>query len=125
MLACLSVLGVVARMGLAFVENTQMLTTSRREAVTDILTGLPTAGGWSPTSSALLADAEHSEPRLLVLFDLNGFKHYNDTFGHAAGDALLARLGVRLAEAVAPSGAAYRMGGDEFCVLAPLESAPE
>ena len=62
---------------------------------------------------------------MLVLFDLNGFKHYNDAFGHAAGDALLARLGARLADAAAPNGAAYRMGGDEFCVLAPLEAAPE
>jgi two-component system cell cycle response regulator len=52
------------------------------------------------------------------MFDLNGFKQYNDTFGHGAGDALLARLGKRLAVVVEPSGSAYRMGGDEFCVLA-------
>jgi two-component system cell cycle response regulator len=123
-LACLSVLGVVARMGLAFVENQTMLTTSRREAGTDILTGLPNRRRLIVDLECLLADAEHSEPRLLVLFDLNGFKDYNDAFGHGAGDALLARLGARLAEAAA-HGAAYRMGGDEFCVLAPLESAPE
>jgi diguanylate cyclase (GGDEF)-like protein len=54
---------------------------------------------------------------LLALFDLDGFKAYNDTFGHPAGDALLARLGGRLAAAVGGAGA-YRMGGDEFCVLA-------
>jgi two-component system, cell cycle response regulator len=56
---------------------------------------------------------------LLLLFDLNGFKIYNDGFGHPAGDALLARLGDRLAASVAGSGRAYRMGGDEFCVLVP------
>jgi diguanylate cyclase (GGDEF)-like protein len=55
-----------------------------------------------------------------VLFDLNGFKAYNDVFGHPAGDALLARLGLRLADAAGPGGRAYRMGGDEFCVLAPV-----
>jgi two-component system, cell cycle response regulator len=54
---------------------------------------------------------------VLVLCDLNGFKHYNDTFGHAAGDALLTRLGSRLSSATARQGRAYRMGGDEFCVL--------
>jgi diguanylate cyclase (GGDEF)-like protein len=54
------------------------------------------------------------------MFDLNGFKNYNDTFGHPAGDALLLRLGHALGEAVAPfSGRAYRPGGDEFCVIAP------
>jgi diguanylate cyclase (GGDEF)-like protein len=52
----------------------------------------------------------------VVLFDLDGFKAYNDAFGHPAGDALLARLSGRLGYAVAPH-RAYRVGGDEFCVL--------
>jgi diguanylate cyclase (GGDEF)-like protein len=54
---------------------------------------------------------------MLTLFDLDGFKHYNDTFGHLAGDDLLERLGSRLAELLAGRGTAYRMGGDEFCAL--------
>ena len=54
----------------------------------------------------------------LVLLDLDGFKIYNDTYGHPAGDALLARLGHRLAAATGDGVAAYRLGGDEFCVLA-------
>ena len=52
-----------------------------------------------------------------MLFDLDGFKDYNDTFGHPAGDALLVRLGGRLNQAVADCGSAYRLGGDEFCAL--------
>jgi diguanylate cyclase (GGDEF)-like protein/putative nucleotidyltransferase with HDIG domain len=51
-----------------------------------------------------------------MLFDLDGFKGYNDTFGHLAGDALLGRLGAKLEEEVGGRGAAYRLGGDEFCV---------
>ena len=51
------------------------------------------------------------------MFDLDGFKAYNDTFGHPAGDALLARCGRRLAAAVDRHGSAYRIGGDEFCVI--------
>ncbi len=54
-----------------------------------------------------------------MMFDLDGFKGYNDTFGHLAGDALLARLGSKLSTAVEPHGTAYRLGGDEFCVLLP------
>ena len=56
---------------------------------------------------------------MLLLFDLDGFKNYNDSYGHPAGDALLARLGARLADATGAQGAAYRVGGDEFSVLAP------
>ena len=45
-----------------------------------------------------------AEPLVLMVFDLDGFKAYNDTFGHMAGDALLARMGRRLAEVVGPDG---------------------
>jgi diguanylate cyclase (GGDEF)-like protein len=51
------------------------------------------------------------------MFDLDGFKIYNDTFGHPAGDALLVRCGRKLAAALEGHGSAYRMGGDEFCVI--------
>jgi diguanylate cyclase (GGDEF)-like protein len=62
-------------------------------------------------------DATPEHPSALVLFDLDGFKRYNDSFGHPAGDSLLARLGRNLATAVRPWGYAYRLGGDEFCAL--------
>jgi diguanylate cyclase (GGDEF)-like protein len=100
-------------------ENRRLLAASREEALTDALTGLR-------NRRALVADlaaqcpAPGEPPVLLALFDLDGFKAYNDTFGHPAGDALLARLGGRLAAAVGDAGVAYRMGGDEFCVLAPV-----
>jgi diguanylate cyclase (GGDEF)-like protein len=55
----------------------------------------------------------------LVVFDLDGFKAYNDSFGHAAGDTLLNRVAGRLETAMAGCGTAYRLGGDEFCILAP------
>jgi two-component system, cell cycle response regulator len=60
---------------------------------------------------------------VLILLDLNGFKGYNDTFGHLAGDALLQRLGGALQTTLAGTARAYRLGGDEFCVLAPATSA--
>jgi diguanylate cyclase (GGDEF)-like protein len=57
------------------------------------------------------------------MFDLDGFKQYNDSYGHAAGDALLERLSVRLAAVLTPPASAYRMGGDEFCVLSECSPA--
>jgi diguanylate cyclase (GGDEF)-like protein len=63
-----------------------------------------------------IATIEH--PVGLMLLDLDGFKQYNDRFGHPMGDALLARLGGELANVVDGAGRAYRLGGDEFCVVA-------
>ena len=60
-----------------------------------------------------------------MLYDLNGFKRYNDTFGHPAGDALLERLSDKLSASVAAHGTAYRMGGDEFCVLLAAATADD
>jgi diguanylate cyclase (GGDEF)-like protein len=54
----------------------------------------------------------------IAMFDLDGFKAFNDAFGHPAGDALLGRLGPRLQQTCDGVGCAYRLGGDEFCVVA-------
>ena len=113
-LATCAVLAGVARMGMTFVEYLKMIASSQREAATDSLTGL--ANRRRLISD--LDDALHAgRPAILGLFDLDGFKLYNDTFGHPAGDALLSRIGHALETAVAGRGRAYRMGGDEFCVL--------
>jgi diguanylate cyclase (GGDEF)-like protein len=89
---------------------------SHHDATTDALTGLG-------NRRKLFADMEQRQARLdrqgiltVGIFDLDGFKAYNDTFGHPAGDALLARLGGRLSTSVGASGETYRIGGDEFVV---------
>ncbi len=93
----------------------------REQAVTDPLTGLGNRRKLTADLAAALRDSCPSRPSLLLLFDLDGFKDYNDTFGHLAGDALLARLGRKLDAAVAGVGAAYRLGGDEFCAHVQLQ----
>ncbi len=100
-------------------EKRRLLAASREEARTDALTGLRNRRALIADLAAACPDAG-DRPVLLALFDLDGFKTYNDTFGHPAGDALLARLGKRLADTIDGIGTAYRMGGDEFCVLAPV-----
>jgi two-component system, cell cycle response regulator len=114
--ATLCVAGI--RLWLTLGEHMNLLGTSRGEAHTDELTGLGNRRRLTNDLQTELHNVSPERPLLLVLFDLNGFKAYNDTFGHPAGDALLARLGAALAGAVEEFGRAYRMGGDEFCVLA-------
>jgi diguanylate cyclase (GGDEF)-like protein len=120
-LAVLTVAGAIARMVLTFCENLTLVDRSRHEALTDALTGLGNRRQLLLALEDVLQSASVSAPWALLLFDLNGFKQYNDTFGHPVGDALLARLGAKLGQAAAPEGQAYRLGGDEFCVLARLD----
>jgi diguanylate cyclase (GGDEF)-like protein len=94
----------------------------RVQALTDSLTGLGNRRKLMDDLSAQLGAASAEQPLVLALFDLDGFKGYNDGFGHPAGDAMLAKLGSRLAAAVAEDGAAYRLGGDEFCILSAARS---
>jgi two-component system cell cycle response regulator len=116
---------VTLRFALTFRENVRILRATQAEATTDALTGL----GNRRALLRDLAEATHASgpghAHVLGLFDLDGFKSYNDAFGHPAGDALLERLGRHLAAAVAGRGGAYRMGGDEFCVLASVDGDPD
>jgi two-component system, cell cycle response regulator len=116
-LAAASLLAVMARTMLTFRDNVAMLRASRQEAATDALTGLGNRRALARVLETGLPRATTADPLVLVLFDLDGFKHYNDTFGHPAGDALLIRLGGSLAAFVRGHGTAFRMGGDEFCAL--------
>src|SRR5215213_5034229 len=116
-LAAWALLLALARMALAFLENQRTLAQTHTEARTDSLTGLKNRRSLMFDLELQLSHADRARPRALLLFDLDGFKEYNDAFGHPAGDELLVRLAARLAEGVGSSGHAYRLGGDEFCAL--------
>ncbi|MFF6955272.1 diguanylate cyclase domain-containing protein [Streptomyces sp. NPDC008317] len=85
------------------------LATARR----DPLTGLLTRDGFTRRATALVRD----ERAVVVLADVDRFKHVNDTFGHPAGDALLKATADRLAHYTGTSGVAGRLGGDEFAAV--------
>jgi len=118
-LASATLVLVIVRLGVTFRENSRLLELTRAEATTDALTSLA-------NRRQLVADLDRRlgqetvPPTLLMLFDLDGFKGYNDTFGHPAGDALLVRLGAKLATVPGKGGRVYRLGGDEFCLLATI-----
>lgn len=110
----LTMIAVLVRLALSVNENRRLVEQVR----TDLLTGLGNRGGLQIDLDQACARASEEEPVTLLLFDLNGFKRYNDSFGHPAGDELLAHLGEELRRAAGPTAAAYRIGGDEFCLLA-------
>jgi diguanylate cyclase (GGDEF)-like protein/putative nucleotidyltransferase with HDIG domain len=116
-LAAATLLALMTRALLTFRQNVRMLRASREEAHTDPLTGLGNRRALTRDLHAAVDTATPDAPLVLALFDLDGFKHYNDTFGHPAGDALLVRLSVNLSRCLGSEGLAFRMGGDEFCAL--------
>ncbi len=117
LLGAATVIAILARLAASVRQNQNLL----ERAQTDPLTTLGSRSRMQTDLARECRSATSDEPVALLLFDLDGFKLYNDTFGHPAGDALLSRLGRALGDAVSPYGSAYRIGGDEFCVLLPCE----
>ena len=98
LLAGIVILIVIARMVVAVRENVGLLEASQRDALTDSLTGLGNRRSLhAALERTLAAGAGARGPRV---FDLDGFKRYNDRYGHVAGDAMLSQLGQRLQSAV-------------------------
>jgi len=89
-------------------------------ALHDPLTGLPNR---LHLDRELRARAHHDDPGCLLLLDVDGFKHINESLGHPIGDALLVALGQRLRHTVGPDALLARLGGDEFAVLMPCGDA--
>jgi diguanylate cyclase (GGDEF)-like protein len=112
-------LAVFAFAAVSFLAHHRLLVAT---SLTDSLTGIGNRRKLRLDLERALDDASPERPVLLMLFDLNGFKAYNDNFGHPAGDALLTRLAGALEAAMAEhGGTAYRLGGDEFCILARVD----
>ncbi len=67
----------------------------------------------------------HGHPLSLLLLDIDNFKHHNDTYGHADGDRVLARLGQVIAESLRVNDVPCRYGGEEFTLILPETSGEQ
>ena len=92
----------------------------------DSLTGLPNRLLLNDRVSQAIASAVRHKHKVALLFlDLDGFKHINDSLGHAIGDKLLQSVGHRLVDCVRATDTVSRQGGDEFIVLLSEVENPE
>lgn len=115
LLVCWSILGVaLARVAWGALRDRSAVGEISSDGTRDPVTGLGNRDAFRQALATHLAgDAESS---LLVVFDLHGFKHYNDAYGELAGDGVLRHLAERLRAATWPA-RAFRLRGDEFAVI--------
>jgi response regulator RpfG family c-di-GMP phosphodiesterase len=90
-----------------------------REVMIDRVTGLPNAESLRRDLDDALGHGDDGQAATLYVCALQGLKKYNDAYGEACGDALLAWLGRKLRVAISGRGGVYRMRGGSFAVLAP------
>lgn len=103
-----------------FVHRQRLL----RQLHLDPLTGVSNRGGWEIQATRLLRESEASGiPLAVVYFDVDRFKAINDNHGHAAGDAVLHRLGQVMKRHLRGHDVVARVGGEEFVVLLPETDA--
>src|SRR5688572_21746560 len=95
----------------------------REEAIHDPLTGLFNRRYMEEMLDQEMLRAQHNhQPISIIMLDIDYFKQVNDTFGHAAGDAMLHKLGSFLLKNIRGTDIACRYGGDEFVLILPNAS---
>lgn len=103
------------------IENAQLHARIETQAITDSLTQLYNRRHFDERlREEISRESRYGGKFTLALMDLDRFKAYNDTYGHLAGDALLAQTGRSIRESVRSVDPVFRYGGDEFAILLPL-----
>ena len=106
-----SIMGFIVYMLVVFLRSVQ---DSTRKAYTDTSTGLENRTRWN---ELMYSNVALPEPFAIVVIDLNGLKHVNDTLGHDAGDRMIYELSSILRNTLPRNSVICRWGGDEFAVL--------
>lgn len=104
----------------SLVESARLRRQFERDATVDALTGLRNRRWLDQTMGRMAARFSRSRsPVSAMLLDVDHFKKFNDTFGHAAGDHVLRYVAQMLSSCLRPTDVAARFGGEEFVVLLP------
>jgi len=98
----------------------QSLEAIRAESFTDPLTGLGNRKFFDRSIEVAVKNAVQSgQPLTLMMFDIDHFKSFNDSFGHLTGDQVLRLVGMALRQSIKGQDITARYGGEEFAVLLP------
>jgi diguanylate cyclase (GGDEF)-like protein len=115
-----SLMGLFAAQTAALVERADLLARLEMLALTDPLTGASNRRALDASLTRTLASAKRTRrPVSIVMFDLDRFKHYNDSLGHQRGDDLLRDVVVNWRQQLRPGDELARYGGEEFLAILP------
>lgn len=107
-----------SKLGITMLESRNNSRRLQALALTDQLTGLPNRTHFERVLHSQMANSSrHGEPFTLFYMDLNQFKMVNDTYGHAAGDEVLARVAQVMLSQLRAGDMLARLGGDEFGMI--------
>jgi len=104
------------------------LASARNESMTDTLTQLPNRRAFDLRVEQNMQSTKQPDQLCFILFDIDFFKKFNDTYGHLIGDAVLRFIAGVVQKVIEPSQLLARIGGEEFAVLiqhASLEQAQQ
>ncbi len=108
----------VARLRGQVATQIEIIEDLEQQATHDALTGILNRYGFETAlKDALAYSFRYNRRGVLLMIDLNDFKKVNDTYGHAAGDAMLQQVSAILKKHTRTSDVVARLGGDEFCVI--------
>ncbi|MEQ8541085.1 MAG: PAS domain S-box protein [Coleofasciculus sp. D1-CHI-01] len=100
--------------------NLKLRETLSQQSIRDALTGLFNRRYMEESLEREIHRAQrHQQPMGIIMLDIDHFKHFNDTFGHEAGDAVLRELGIFLQRSIRASDIACRYGGEELMLILP------
>jgi diguanylate cyclase (GGDEF)-like protein len=107
-------------------EQRHMETRLRELTLTDDLTKLFNSRHFFEQIQSEIDRAKrYNHPLSLLLLDVDGFKLFNDTYGHLEGDKVLSKLGEIIQGCMRKNDSGYRYGGDEFTAILPMTHGPE
>lgn len=119
----LELLTIIASFASLSIVNARLYQKTKRLACTDGLTGLYNHRQFKiMLDQELLRAQRYAHPLSLIMFDIDNFKHFNDSYGHPCGDQILIQIATTLREIFRGADLVFRYGGEEFTVLLPESS---